>query len=136
MIKLDTSKVVNSSGILYMLLIDLEDKRLVKFGFTCREHVEDRICEILTSCWKTYRVFPRCETKRFRTVDNVEAKEALLLEFFKEFRYETKNKFSGSTELFDLDVGIAVEAYRRVLDGVALDVKFKHNLDNFREIKV
>ncbi len=61
-LRMNTSKV-RDAGILYVLVIELEDKELVKVGVTCRDKVEDRVAEILVSIWKRYRIFPRCKPK-------------------------------------------------------------------------
>jgi hypothetical protein len=62
---------LDTSGILYVLIIRLEDKELIKIGVTQRDKVEDRVAEILISIWKRYRIFPECYPKRFRKVSYV-----------------------------------------------------------------
>jgi hypothetical protein len=99
------------SGILYVLELQLEDKALVKIGVTQRDKVEERVCEILTSIWKRYRIFPQCYVKRYRTVSDVYGKEKQLHDLFEEYRYSTEYKFSGSTEIFDIELGKVVEEY-------------------------
>jgi hypothetical protein len=117
-LSISTGELVDSepsSGILYLLEIDLEDRKLVKVGVTCRDKVEDRVCEILTSIWKRYRVFPRCYPKRYRLVSDVYAKEAELHRVLGEYRYVTEHVFSGSTEMFAIELGKAVEEYEKVV---------------------
>lgn len=111
MFAISTKEVDDSKGILYVLEIELEDKLLVKIGFTQRTKVEDRVVEILTSIWKKYRIFPKTYVKRFSTFEDVVSKEQELLKKFEEYRYSTKYKFSGSTEIFDLELDKVVEAY-------------------------
>lgn len=105
---------LSTEGILYVLMIDLEDKTLVKIGVTTRPTVEHRVCEILTSIWKRYRVFPQTYVKRFRKVNDVFSKEALLHEKFQYSRYELKHKVSGGTEFFDVEIDKVIEAYEEL----------------------
>ena len=109
-------EAITKKGMLYVLRISMEGKELVKVGVTCRDKVEDRICEILVSVWKRYRVFPELYVKRYRVVDNVYGKEARLHKELDEYRYKTLHKFSGSTEMFDVSMDVVVEAYERLLD--------------------
>lgn len=100
-----------SSGILYVLELDLEDKKLIKVGVTCREKVEDRVCEVLTSIWKRYRRFPSCYVKRYRTTSDVYEKEQTMHKELEKYRYETQHRFSGSTEIFLVELDTVVEIY-------------------------
>ena len=102
---------LDSSGILYLLSFTLEDVPLVKIGMTCRPQVEERVCEILTSIWKRYRVFPECYVKRFRKVEEVAFKETLLLKQFAEFAYKPAEIFTGCTELVTTPLVEVVLAY-------------------------
>jgi hypothetical protein len=112
-----TSNIITATrGIVYVLEIDLEGKKLVKVGLTQRPRVEDRVCEILVSIWKRYRVFPQCTVKRYRSFDNPAAIEKRLHKELKEFRYETKFSFSGSTEFFDVPLNDVVSLYEDVTD--------------------
>jgi len=110
----DISK--DSKGILYVLEIELEGKKLVKIGITSRK-IEDRVCEILTSIWRRYREYPRCYVKRYKVVEGYRAKERELLDYFAEYVYSTKYKFSGSTEVFDVELALVVEKYEDMLRG-------------------
>lgn len=105
-----------SSGILYLLEIEIEDKKLVKVGVTCRSKVEDRVTEILVSIWKRYRIFPRTYIKRYRTVEDVYGKEATLHKELAEYSYETEHKFSGCSEMFDVELDTVVEMYEKLLE--------------------
>lgn len=98
-----------TTGILYILQIRLEDKDLVKVGVTSRK-IEERVCEIVTAVWVKYRYFPQVYTKKFKTVSGYKEKERQMLDRFKGYRYTTQHKFCGYTELFDVDV-IDVVAY-------------------------
>lgn len=114
MFKIDTS-LLKKDGILYLLEIELEDKVLVKIGVTTRDKVENRVCEILTSIWKSYRIFPKTYVKRFRKTSNVYDKETKLHQIFEEYRYSTEHRFSGSTEIFDVEISKVVEEYEKLL---------------------
>lgn len=110
----DTSSFVKA-GIVYILEVQLEDKLLVKVGYTSRDKVEDRICEILVGIWKRYRVFPQCYVKRYKEVPNPTQIEAQLHRDLNEFRYKTKYKFSGSTEFFSVPLDTVVDLYDKLL---------------------
>jgi len=106
-------------GILYIVYFELEEKQLVKIGVTTR-NIEDRVSEILVSIFKKYREFPYCRPKRFRKTGNVYEKEAQLHQYFKQYSYKPKNKFSGSTEFFDVPLEEVVEVYEQLLKGKAI----------------
>lgn len=109
-----------TDGILYVVLFELEGKQLVKIGVTSRG-IEDRVSEILVSIFKKYREFPYARPKRFRKVADVYDKEAQLHKYFDSYRYITKEKFSGSTEFFDVELDVVVEAYEKLLAGEELN---------------
>lgn len=111
----------NIEGTLYLLDLDVDGKRVVKFGVTTRK-IEERVCEILTSHWKQYRVFPRCYVKRHRKVDDVYEKEKVLLEGTKKWKYVSKKKFGGCDELVELELDVAAEVYEMVYGGDNVDV--------------
>lgn len=104
------------SGILYLVLFELDGRQLVKIGVTTRT-IEERVAEILVSIFKTYREFPFCRPKRFRKTSDVFEKEAVLHAHFKEYNYKTAKPFSGSTEFFDIPLDTAVLAYEQLLAG-------------------
>lgn len=105
-----------TSGILYLLVFELEGKPLVKIGVTTRT-IEERTTEILVGIFKKYRVFPYCKPKRFRTTEMVYEKEAQLHKFFSVHKYSTQHKFGGSTEFFDIPIDDVVKVYEELLDG-------------------
>ena len=107
---INTNGIVKNTGIVYVLLIYLEDKELVKIGITTGK-VEDRVVSILKSIWARYREFPKCIVKRYRTTEDIRAKEKELHALFNEKRYKTQFTFDGSTEFFDITVDEVVEAY-------------------------
>lgn len=107
----------NVNAILYVLYIDLEDKRLVKIGVT-RRAIEDRVVEILGSIFVSYRVFPFCKPKRFQRTPDAFEKEKMLHDYFSSCRYECGSSFSGSTEMFyDVDTEHLLDIYARVVAG-------------------
>lgn len=116
-----SKKEVAQEGILYILLIKIEDKELIKVGVTCRPKVEDRITEILVSIWKKYRIFPELYPKRYKKTTEVYKKEALLHNILKQYRYSTKHKFSGNTEMFDVPLDTVVKLYDKLLKEGTLD---------------
>lgn len=102
--------------ILYLVLFELEGKSLVKIGVTSRP-IEERVTEILTSMFKSYREFPYCRPKRFRRTPDAYGKEAILHEFFAEHNYVPDKKFGGCTEFFDIELEVVVQVYEDLLDG-------------------
>ena len=115
-VSMDVDKVIDGKGLLYLLELDVDDRRVQKIGIT-RRSIEDRVCEITSSYFKTRRYFPYVRPKRFREVDEVFKKEAMLLEFFKSYRYEVKQKFSGFSELVDVDnIDFIVKVYEEVVN--------------------
>lgn len=113
--KVSSKDVKEDEGILYILLIRLEDKDLVKIGISGRKKIEDRVLEITLSIFKSYRFFPFVYPKRFRKTANKTEKEALLHKYFEDYRYTTEHKWGGCTEVFDIELAIVVEAYEKLL---------------------
>lgn len=107
---------ITKKGIVYILELNLENKLLIKVGYTSRKKVEDRVCEILTSIWKKYRIFPQCYVKRYKEVPNPIKLEQALHKELKDSRYTTKHKFSGSTEIFSIPLETVVDLYDKLLD--------------------
>ena len=120
-LKVSKKAIAEDEGIVYVLLTKMEDKDLVKIGITTRSKIEDRVVEILSSAFKKYREFFYCYPKRFTKTTDIFAKEAMLHRYFDDRRYETKHKFGGCTEMFDVPLDEVVDAYERVLAGENLD---------------
>lgn len=108
----------DSSGILYLLAFKIDDQDVVKIGVTCRPKVEERVCEILTSIWKRYRIFPELYVKRYKKVPDVYQKETLLLKEFSSQAFTTKHVFTGSTELVTATLEEVTEAYDKLTAGI------------------
>jgi hypothetical protein len=113
-------KLGEDTGILYLVLFELDGKQLVKIGVTTRA-IEDRVSEILVSIFKKYREFCYCRPKRFTKTTNMFEKEATLHRYFKKYKYTPVKPFSGSSEFFDIPLDDAVAAYERLLAGEQLD---------------
>ena len=116
--KIDFASLGNkeTTSILYILQIKLEDKDLVKVGITNRK-IEDRVCEITTAIWVKYRYFPHVYTKKFKAVSDYKEKEKQILDYFKEYRYITQHKFCGYTELLEIDIADVVAYYDKLNKG-------------------
>ena len=100
-------------GILYVILVELEGKSLVKIGVTHRR-IEDRVAEILVGIFKKYREFPYCRPKRFTTTRDPYKKEKALHKHFAKNSYSPGKKFGGSTEFFDVPLDDVVEVYDEI----------------------
>lgn len=104
-------------GIVYILILEIGDKTVYKIGVTQRK-IEDRVIEILTSFWKSYRYFPKCYPKRFKSTSNIFGKEAALHHHFANCKYEPEYKTDGFSELFYIDdLEYLLDIYARCLDG-------------------
>lgn len=108
---------VRSEGILYLLVLKLEDTEVIKIGLTRRPLIEERVCEILTGIWKQYRVFPECYVKRFRKTDDVEMKERILLKQFSAYSFTPSKVFTGSTELVTAPLEDVISLYEDLTAG-------------------
>jgi hypothetical protein len=113
-----SGKRVDSSGILYVLAFKVDGVDVVKIGVTCRPYVEERVCEILTSIWKRYRVFPECYVKRFKKVPDVYQKETKLLKQFADKAFTPAHTFTGSTELVTATLEEVTAAYDELTAGI------------------
>ncbi len=90
----------DNSGILYVLVVRLDcGTEVYKVGVTKRK-IEERVAEILTSFWLSYRYFPYCYPKRFKSTEEVYSKEAKMHKELEEFSYKFDKRFGGHTEFF------------------------------------
>ena len=119
----DLENVTKADGILYVLEVEVDGKLVVKVGLTRRSDICDRVCEITTSYFQSYRYFPYVRPKKFSKVMNVYAKEQFILKYFKDCKYESAKKFSGCEELLDVDVGVVVELYEQLVEEDREDTK-------------
>lgn len=106
-------------GILYLLEIDLDERSIIKIGITNRK-IESRVCDILTSIFKSYRYFPKIYPKRFSKVEDNFGKEQMLLSYLSEYKYKSEMPFGGCTELVEMDLDLAVQVYEKVKNGIDL----------------
>jgi DUF4097 and DUF4098 domain-containing protein YvlB len=109
-----TKKARAKPGILYVILIELDGKSLVKIGVTHRR-IEDRVSEILVGIFKKYREFPYCRPKRFKTTADTYKKEKSLHKHFSDYSYSPSKKFGGSTEFFDVPLEDVVKVYDKLI---------------------
>lgn len=117
-----TTTTKKDVGIVYVLLIHLEGKDLVKIGITSRK-IEDRVTEILTGIWKKYRRYPYCYPKRFKSTDKYKEYEEQLLKYFKDKAYTTEHTFGGCTEFIDVGLDEVVRVYDQLLSTGKIDVQ-------------
>ena len=116
LLKISKDKVEEGEGIVYLLIIWLDDgTEVYKVGVTKRD-IQDRVCEILTSYWTQYRVFPKCYPKRFRKTDQIYEKEAAIHKELKEYSFSFEKQFSGCTEFFSgVELAKVLEVYESIL---------------------
>ena len=108
--------IVEDEGILYLIEMDVDGKRVVKIGLTRRPTIDDRLAEIAIAHFKAYRQINYMRPKRFRKTSNVLQKEQLLLGYFADRKYESALHFSGCTELVDVDIMEVVQKYEEIID--------------------
>ena len=116
--KKTTKKILSEhDGIVYILILEIGGETVYKIGVTQR-NIEERVVEILTSFWRKYRYFPRCETKRFKSTTDIFSKEAALHYHFDKVRYTPEHKTDGSNEFFQIeDLEYLLDVYSRCLGG-------------------
>lgn len=107
----------DSEGIVYILILDIGEDTVYKIGITKRK-IEERVIEILLSFFKSYRYFPKCYPKRFKSTDSIFDKEAQLHYHFAKVKYKPEHKTDGSNELFIIDdLDYLLDVYARCLEG-------------------
>ena len=109
-------ETVEDEGILYLIEMDVDGKRVVKIGLTRRPTIDDRLAEIALAHFKAYRQINYMRPKRFRKTCNVLHKEQLLLAYFADRKYISEKPFGGSTELVDVDIMEVVKKYEEIID--------------------
>lgn len=113
-----------SAGLLYLLYTKLNDgTEVVKIGVTQRPKVQDRVCEILSSFFISYRYFCEVYPKRFKKTSEVYKKETMMHRYYKDSKYEFDKRFDGCNEYFVIeDRDKLLELYQDVLDGKDINV--------------
>ena len=127
--------IVEDEGILYLIEMDVDGKRVVKIGLTRRPTIDDRLAEIALAHFKAYRQINYMRPKRFRKTSNVLKKEQLLLGYFSSRRFVSEKPFTGHTELIDVDIAEVVQKYEEIIDVKDCDLQVlwpesADNLDN------
>lgn len=107
----------DNSGILYVLVVRLDcGTEVYKVGVTKRK-IEERVAEILTSFWRSYRYFPYCYPKKFGATEEVYSKEAKMHKELEEFSYKFDKSFGGHTEFFSgIPLDVLLEKYESVIN--------------------
>jgi len=106
---------------LYLLHIELPSGlQICKIGKASGVSSKERMLQICASIYDKFRTTPKISIKLDREVDGdlVFKYEAILHTFFKDYRYETKHKWSGNTESFIIPLEDAKQAFLLVCDGV------------------
>lgn len=116
------TEVVEDEGILYLIEMDVDGKRVVKIGLTRRATIDERLVEIALAHFKAYRQINYMRPKRFRKTSNVSQKEQLLLGYFSSRRYVSEKPFTGHTELVDVDIMEVVTKYEEIIDAKDCDL--------------
>jgi hypothetical protein len=93
----------------------VDEKIVVKIGKASGISAKERMLQIVGSYFDVYRVTPVVRIKRDRVVEDVFAKEAELHKYFRDKQYTPNKSFSGSTELFDVELDVAVDKYEEVI---------------------
>lgn len=103
---------------LYCMRITMPDSVWFKFGVASGPSSKNRMLQIAASYYDLYRETPVIKIMRDRKIDGdvVFKKENILHKFFGMYQY-TKTPFDGSTELFDIEIDPALQAYDAVVAG-------------------
>lgn len=111
-----TIKTEDARSTLYLLDMEVEGKRVCKIGITSKD-IKDRLVGIATSIFSCYRYMPYIYPKRFRKVDNALVKEQKILEYMKEYKWESEKKWGGYSETLDAELDVLVSVYEKVVKG-------------------
>ena len=131
------AEMVEDEGILYLIEMDVDGKRVVKIGLTRRATIDERLAEIALAHFKAYRQINYMRPKRFRKTSNVLQKEQLLLGYFSSRRYVSEKPFTGHTELVDVDIMEVVEKYEEIINDkdCSLQVLWPEPADNLDDLQ-
>jgi len=97
------------------LLIDGRESPVYKIGKASGHSSKKRLLQIIGSYFDKYRVTPVVKIKRDRVVEDVFAKETELHHWFEDKQYMPEHSFSGSTELFEVELEEVVAKYDEVI---------------------
>lgn len=121
---LKVGKAVQQKQRLYLLEITMPSGLVVcKIGKASGPSSVARMMQIVESIYNTFRKTPMIYKKRDAEVDadKVFQFESCLHRFFKNYRYETKHKWSGCTEAFVIPLADATMAFDAVIGGQTPD---------------
>lgn len=96
---------------------------IIKVGKASGQSSKERMLQICGSIYDRRRSTPMIKIVRDREVpaDMVFKYETILLQFFADYQYSSKDKWSGSSECFVIPKEDAIQAYEAVLDGLVPD---------------
>ena len=131
------AEMVEDEGILYLIEMDVDGKRVVKIGLTRRATIDERLAEIALAHFKAYRQINYMRPKRFRKTSNVLQKERLLLGYFSSRKYTSEKSFTGHTELVAVDIMEVVEKYEEIINDkdCSLQVLWPEPADNLDDLQ-
>ena len=115
--KLDSSVTDKPVERLYLFYIQFKSGlHVVKIGKSSGKDSLDRMMQIQRDYYQKYRYTFICKIKRDRVVDDVFKYEAELHRFFKDYQYEAKIPFDGSTECFVVNYEAALDVFEYLLE--------------------
>jgi len=116
----DTTSFHSNSSIdrLYLLLIEMPSgMKVVKIGKASGSSSLDRMMQINRDIFNKYRCTAKIQIKRDRPIDkDVFKYEAELHKFFKDYKYNPKVAFDGSSECFVIYEEAAVSVYEHIIE--------------------
>jgi len=105
---------------------DASGLTVIKIGVASGNSSKERMLQICGSIFDAHRRTPMIAIKRDREVpgDKVFKYEAILHAFFKNYKYNFKNKWSGSTECFVIPLDDAKQAFEAVIEDQVPDFTY------------
>lgn len=102
-------------GEVYMTLIDIDGKSVIKIGTTNRTALK-RALEIAEVIYAVYKFIPKMQILINERTHNNYVVEAALLKELAPYKYTPLFEFDGCSELVDCDIAVAISAYRKCID--------------------
>ena len=104
---------------LYIMVVNIpnDPTTYIKIGKSSGTSSKARLLQICGSIYDKYRTTPVMSIKRDRKTEDVFKKETILHRFFASYALMTETPFDGSSEIFNIPIEDAVQAYEAVLDG-------------------
>lgn len=102
-------------GEVYMTLIDIDGKTVIKIGTTNRTALK-RALEIAEVIYAVYKFIPKMQILINERTHNNYVVEAALLKELGQYKYVPIFEFDGCSELVDCDIAVAISAYRKCID--------------------